>query len=111
MSLLVGSHLILRLDHKGEVYKRARHDGAAAAVTRSVFGPAYRRLRDWLVAARRGQGLTQAELAQRLGRHQSFVSKYERGERRLDFVEVVEIAEALHVDACDLVAELRRPGR
>jgi hypothetical protein len=43
-----------------------------------------------------------------LGRPQSFVSKYERGERRLDFVEVVEIAEALQVEVCDLATELRR---
>jgi transcriptional regulator with XRE-family HTH domain len=78
-------------------------------VTRSVFTPAYRRLCAWLVAGRLAQGLSQAQLAERLGRPQSFVSKYERGERRLDFVEVVEIAEALRVDLCDLVTELRRP--
>jgi transcriptional regulator with XRE-family HTH domain len=78
-------------------------------VTRSLFSPAYRRLRDWLVAGRQAQSLTQVELAERLGRPQSFVSKYERGERRLDFVEVLEIAEALNVDPCDLVTELRRP--
>jgi transcriptional regulator with XRE-family HTH domain len=81
----------------------------AAAVTRSLFSPAYRRLRDWLVAGRQAQNLTQVQLAERLGRPQSFVSKYERGERRLDFVEVFEIAEALRVDLCDLVSELRRP--
>lgn len=80
----------------------------AAAVTRSVFSPAYRRLRDWLVASRHAQGLTQVQLAEMLGRPQSFVSKYERGERRLDFVEVFEIAEALRVDVCDLATELRR---
>jgi transcriptional regulator with XRE-family HTH domain len=78
-------------------------------VTRSVFSPAYRRLRDWLVAGRQAQSLTQVQLAEKLGRPQSFVSKYERGERRLDFVEVFEIAEALQVDVCDLVTELRRP--
>jgi transcriptional regulator with XRE-family HTH domain len=81
-------------------------------VTRSLFSPAYRRLRDWLVAGRRAQSLTQVQLAEKLGRPQSFVSKYERGERRLDFVEVVEvveIAEVLRVDVCDLVSELRRP--
>jgi transcriptional regulator with XRE-family HTH domain len=61
-----------------------------------------------LVAGRHGQHLTQVQLAERLGRPQSFVSKYERGERRLDFVEVFEIAEVLQVDMCDLVAELRR---
>jgi transcriptional regulator with XRE-family HTH domain len=81
-------------------------------VTRSLFSPAYRRLRDWLVAGRHAQSLTQVQLAEKLGRPQSFVSKYERGERRLDFVEVVEvveIAEVLRVDVCDLVSELRRP--
>jgi hypothetical protein len=42
----------------------------------------------------------QVQLAEMLGRPQSFVSKYERGERRLDFVEVFEIAEALRVSTC-----------
>jgi transcriptional regulator with XRE-family HTH domain len=82
----------------------------AAAVTRSVFSPSYRRLCDWLIAGRQAQSLTQVQLAERLGRPQSFVSKYERGERRLDFIEVFEIAEALRVDMCDLVTELRRPS-
>jgi len=80
----------------------------AAAVTRSVFSPAYVRLRDWLVAGRQAQNLTQVQLAARLGRPQSFVSKYERGDRRLDFVEVFEIAEVLRIDICDLVTDLRR---
>jgi transcriptional regulator with XRE-family HTH domain len=78
-------------------------------VTRSVFSPAYRRLREWLVEARRARGISQAQLADILGRPQSFISKYERGERRLDFVEVLEIAAALRVDACDLVGELQHP--
>lgn len=80
----------------------------AVVVTRSVYSPAYRRLCEWLVAARRAQGLTQLEVAQRLGKPQSFVSKYERGERRLDVVEVVEIAAALAADPCELLAELAR---
>jgi transcriptional regulator with XRE-family HTH domain len=78
-------------------------------LTRSVFSPAYRRLCEWLVAGRQAQSLTQVQLAEKLGRPQSFVSKYERGERRLDFIEVFEIAEALRVDLCDLVTELRQP--
>jgi transcriptional regulator with XRE-family HTH domain len=41
--------------------------------------------------------LTQIELAQKLSRPQSFVSKYELGERRLDVVEFLEVAEALGV--------------
>ena len=78
-------------------------------MTRSVFSPAYRRLREWLVEARHASGISQAQLAILLGRPQSFISKYERGERRLDFVEVLEIATALQVDARDLVGELQRP--
>ena len=78
-------------------------------MTRSVFSPAYQRLCDWLVEARQARGITQAQLAAELGRPQSFISKYERGERRLDFVEVLEIASALHVGARDLVGELQHP--
>jgi transcriptional regulator with XRE-family HTH domain len=78
-------------------------------MTRSVFSPAYRRLREWLVEARHARGISQVQLANLLGRPQTFVSKYERGERRLDFVEVLEITAALHVDARDLVEELQLP--
>jgi transcriptional regulator with XRE-family HTH domain len=52
-----------------------------------------RRLRD----ARRQAGLTQAEVATRLGKPQSFVSKVESGERRLDFVEVCALSEVYGV--------------
>ena len=77
-------------------------------MTRSVFSPAYAALRDSLVAARRARGVTQVELAGILGRPQSFVSKYERGERRLDLVEVVEIATALGVDSHEFVTEVNK---
>ena len=56
-----------------------------------------------------GAGYLHAQLANVLGRPQSFISKYERGERRLDFVEVLEIAAALRADACDLIGELQHP--
>lgn len=58
----------------------------------------YRRFRELLAEARRAAGLTQAELSRRLGRPQSFVSKYERGERRLDVVEFGRVAKALQID-------------
>jgi hypothetical protein len=85
-----------------------RHDGVAVQVTGSVCSPAYRRLREWLVDACHARSLTQAEPAYTLGLPQTFVSKHKRGERRLDFVEVLEIADALHVDVRDLVGELMR---
>jgi transcriptional regulator with XRE-family HTH domain len=64
-------------------------------VTQSVFSGRYRRLRELLIEARKKAGLTQVELAQKLSRPQSFVSKYELGERRLDVVEFLEVAGAL----------------
>ena len=69
---------------------------------------AQRRFRELLVAARKEAELTQAELSSRLNRPQSFVSKYERGERRLDVVEFREVACALGVDPVQLLAKLYR---
>lgn len=51
-----------------------------------------------LVKARKDAGLTQQALAEKLKRPQSFVAKYEGGERRLDVIELQEIAQALKVD-------------
>ncbi|MGE3832483.1 MAG: helix-turn-helix domain-containing protein [Parvibaculaceae bacterium] len=49
--------------------------------------------------ARKKAGITQAELGERLGTRQQFVSKYECGERRLDVIEFLDVASALGVDA------------
>lgn len=46
------------------------------------------------------------QLAERLGRPQSFVAKYEVGERRIDVVEFCEIADALKLDASALLASI-----
>ena len=46
---------------------------------------------------RREAGLRQVELAKRLGKPQSFVSKYESGERRLDLLDVEEVCQAVGV--------------
>jgi len=68
-------------------------------VTKSVFTRKHDRLRHLLVAARKNAGLTQFQLAKRLSRPQSFVSKVERGERRLDVIEFFEVAQAIRIDA------------
>lgn len=59
-----------------------------------------------LTAARKSAGITQVELSERLSRPQSFVSKYERGERRLDVVEFVEVAQALGADPIGILRAL-----
>jgi len=59
-----------------------------------------------LVEAREAEGLKQTELGELLGRPQSFVSNYERGQRRLDVIEFIEIAKALGLDPVAVVREL-----
>ena len=75
-------------------------------MTKSVFSKEYDRFRSLLVEARKEAGLTQVELAEKLSRPQSFVSKYERGERRLDVVEFLEIAKAIGIDAVDFLGRI-----
>lgn len=70
---------------------------------KSVYTRGYTTLRERLVAARQAIGLTQSELARKLGKHQSFVAKYEGGERRIDVVELVEIARLLQIDLLRLL--------
>lgn len=58
---------------------------------------------DLLRELRQSTGVTQADLAARLDRPQSFVSKYESGERRLDVVELRSVCLALGVDLAKFV--------
>jgi transcriptional regulator with XRE-family HTH domain len=51
-----------------------------------------------LAAARSRAGVTQAQLAKMLRKPQSFVSNYERGQRRLDILELLRIVDALKAD-------------
>lgn len=68
-----------------------------------MFNEKYDRFRQLLIEARRQASLTQVELSKRLSRPQSFVSKYERGERRLDVIEFFEVARAIGVDPFDFL--------
>lgn len=51
-------------------------------------------------------GLRQADLAAKLGQPQSFVSKYESGERRLDVLELREVCKAVGISLEDFAARL-----
>jgi ribosome-binding protein aMBF1 (putative translation factor) len=73
---------------------------------KAVRTPKYIQLRHLLVDARRKAGLSQDALASRLKRPQSYVSKFERGERRLDVVEFFEVMDALNVDGFKLLKKL-----
>ena len=57
--------------------------------------PRYEKLQGLLRELRKQQGVNQQELADHLGRPQSFVSKYESGERNIDLVELIDVIKAL----------------
>jgi hypothetical protein len=74
----------------------------------NVGNEASKRFQGLLIEARKRAGLTQYELAARLKRPQSFVSKFERGERRLDVLEFREVAQALGIDPIRFLRRLYR---
>lgn len=72
---------------------------------KSLKSPEYARLIATLVAVRKGAGIRQQALAMKLGRPQSFIAKYEGGERRIDVVEFIAIARALGADPVKLLRD------
>lgn len=62
------------------------------------YQKAYKKFLARLVQARRDAGLTQVEVANRLGKAHSFLSKCELGERRVDFVELQQLAQIYKKD-------------
>ena len=63
--------------------------------------------RQMLTDIRQEKGLLQSEVAEKLGKNQSFVSKYERGERRLDLPDFLDVAELLEVNPLDCIEKYR----
>lgn len=70
------------------------------------FSPEYRRFCRLLKDAREEAGITQETLAKRLRKYQSYVAKYESGERRLDVIEYMRVMKALAQDPGSLLREL-----
>lgn len=65
----------------------------------------YKALLQALIQARKDAGITQVELAGRIGQRQTFVSKYETEERRLDVAEYIAIARAVGANPYELTKE------
>jgi transcriptional regulator with XRE-family HTH domain len=73
-------------------------------MSKAKFSRADRVFREFVRELRLESKLTQRELAERLGLPQSYVSKYETGERRLDFVETMAVCNALGISLVDFAA-------
>lgn len=77
-------------------------------MAKTVFTGSHQYLVNTLVEARKKAGLTQTELAERLGKDQTFISLVERSQRRVDVLEFYAFAKALRVDPVDLFSALVR---
>lgn len=77
-------------------------------MAKTLHSPRHRRLAELLLQQRLASGLTQAEVAKAMGRHQPFIANIENGDRRVDVVELIDLAEIIGFDVRDIVDQLRR---
>jgi transcriptional regulator with XRE-family HTH domain len=75
-------------------------------VNKALYERRYTAFTGLLKEERNKAGLTQAKLSKKLRRPQSYVSKYERGDRRIDVVEFLEIARAIGFDPNEFLQKL-----
>lgn len=73
---------------------------------KTIHKKEYRALLEALVQTRKNQGFTQTQLARILKKPQSYISKLENGERRMDVIEFLEICKAVNADYTALLTRL-----
>ncbi len=75
---------------------------------KTIGSKRHQALIDLLIEKREAAGLTQAELATRLSEYQSFVARLESGQRRVDVVEFLDLAEALGFDPAKALSAVKK---
>lgn len=74
---------------------------------KSIYSEKHKKLCELMIRARKDAGFTQQELADKIKRPQSFIAKYERGERRLDLIELIEISKFIGLNVEDLIEKIK----
>lgn len=75
-------------------------------MAKSTASARYQKLLDVLLEERTRQGLLQKDLGKKMGKPQSFVSKVERGERRIDPAELIDMCIALGINPADIIQQI-----
>lgn len=75
-------------------------------MSRTLRSTRQKKLVALIIAERKAAGLTQADVAKKLRRYQSIIANIESGERRIDVVEFLEIAEAIGFPAARVIERL-----
>jgi transcriptional regulator with XRE-family HTH domain len=76
-------------------------------LSKSLYSERWEQLLEIMKRSRKEQGLTQSQLAKRLGRPQSLIAKIESGERKLDVCQFLDYVEAIGTDPVTLIQELK----
>ena len=82
--------------------------GVGSLMSRTLRSARQKALTAFLIAKRKRAKLTQADVAKRVGRYQSFIATVESGQRRIDVVELLELAEAIGFDPREAIKALLR---
>ena len=77
-------------------------------MSRTFGSPRHKALVAFIKKQRKDAKLTQAQVAKRIKRYQSFVATFERGQKRIDAVELVEIAEAIGFDPKEAITVIAK---
>lgn len=85
----------------------SRYGGQDRVSTKAKLAAELVTLGEVLVAVRERAGMKQSDVAAKLGVPASYLSKIENGTRRLDVIELIQIAEALGVDPAEIIRELQ----
>lgn len=75
---------------------------------KTLNSPRHKALCAYLIGQREAAGLTQQQVAEAIGRYQSFVARVESGQKVLDVVELLDFAEVIGFNPRDAVSELLR---
>ncbi|HSP15234.1 MAG TPA: helix-turn-helix transcriptional regulator [Thermoanaerobaculia bacterium] len=86
---------------------KSRHGGAGRISTKAKLADELVILGRVLTMARERAGLKQSDVAAKLGLPASYLSKIENGTRRLDVIELIRIAEAMELDAAEILRTLQ----
>ena len=76
-------------------------------MSKSLHTRRYTVMRDILRRSRVASGFTQREMADKLSKPQSYISKIESGERRIDLIELIDFAEAASIDLNDILKQIK----
>jgi HTH-type transcriptional regulator/antitoxin HipB len=87
---------------------KSRHGGADRVSTKTKLAAELVVLGQVMVEARERAKLKQSDVVQRLGMPASYLSKIENGTRRLDVIELIQIAEAIGADPGKIVRDLQQ---